>query len=445
MLPNDPSNPSPKPDAVYPWGFLAIFLAAAAAVAVVVLVRENEQPSPSMQLPASSDKVGETNSIPAPPVRIEPGPAEKLSQPAPETKDPAAAKLIAQLFNESLSLKVRSRAARSLAKLGTDEALAALIGALGNNSPPYLNAAIAQGFGESPNPAARDLINDLIYDKNEIIARGAVRGMALGGDGDAVNSLTGLLIDEQVPSSVRTEAALALGDLNFPDALKTLVRAAAEIKDEEVLEGVLEGLGKKPFSETENFYSSFLSSQVVSSESKVAAIEALGNAQAEVAPFLLNYLADPDADLRAAAALALNTSDNTDGIAPQLTDALKQETEPHVRARIYRALENQAGADCQAVLPLVKNETDSTARLAGLTFLAGALRSSAAPELEDFFDRTAVPELKNAALYSDSSHNRLEAVIALHRAGTPAAAGALEEIVRQSTDRKVVASAQKKF
>ncbi|HXZ25114.1 MAG TPA: HEAT repeat domain-containing protein, partial [Nitrospiria bacterium] len=161
-----------------------------------------------------------------------------------------------------------------------------------------------------------------------------------------------------------------------------------------------------------------------------------------VAPFLLTYLGDQDADVRAAAAWALSMSDSTNDIGPQLTDALKQETDPVVRTRMYQALGAQPGADPEIILPLVHNESDPTARLAGLTYLAGAVRSSSAPDVTDFFNQTAIPELTHVALQSNSSQNRLGAVIALERAGTTAATSALQQIAQQSTDPKVVSSVQ---
>jgi HEAT repeat protein len=443
MAPKIPFNPPQEPGATRAWIFLAIFLLATAAIAVIVPFRENKrslQPAPP---PVRSGGLEKTNIPASPAIQIDPVPAEKSLQPSSETADPGTTKLITQLFDESLPLKIRSRAARELSDLGTDAALSALKSALSKNSPSYLKAAVAEGLGDSPNPNARVLLNDLINDKDEILARGAVRGMALSGDSDAVNSLGGLLFNEQVPLSIRAEAALALGGLNSPDALRTLTRATTEIKDDDVLENVLDGLGKRPFSETEHFFSGYISSQDVSAESKVAAIEALGNAQGDVAPFLLKYLGDPDEDLRAAAAWALSSSDSTGDIGSQLTDALKQETDPNVRTRIYQALENQPNANPQAVLPLVQNESNITALLAGLNFLTGTLRSSPAPEVADFLNQTAVPKLKDAALNSDSSQNRLSAVFALQRAGTPAAIDALHEIAQQTTDFKVLASVQK--
>jgi HEAT repeat protein len=433
MTPNPPPNPPPVENGIRAVFLVVILAVVAGTVAVLVSVRGYKQSIQPARFGGVAQKIFSTAAPPKNPL-----------PPVLEAADPTTAKLIAQFYDESLPLKVRRQAARALAKLGSAAAMAALKSALAEkNSPSYLKAAIAEGLGESPNPEARGLLNSLINDQDEITARGAVRGLALSNDTDAVNSLSGLLFNEQVPLSVRTEAALALGDMNLPGALDALTRAATEITDENVIENVLDGLGKRPFSETEQFFSSYLASEDVSAESKVAAIEALGSAPGDVVPFLLKYLNDPDADMRAAAAWALNTAGDTSDIGPQLTAALKQETDPNVRARIYQALENQSGEDLQAILPLVQNESDPAAQLAGLTYLAGTLRSSPSPEVADFFNQTAVPELKGTALSSDSAQNRLAAVIALGQAGTPAASGALQEIARQSTDNTVVAAAQR--
>lgn len=371
-------------------------------------------------------------------------PPEKMLPPAPEVADPATAKLIGQLVDESLPLMARRQAARALARLGSAAAMAALKNVLAEkSSPPYLKTAIAEGLGECPNPEAGGLLNALIHDPDEITARGAVRGLALTGGAGAVDSLGVLLFSEQAPLSVRNEAALALGDVNFPGALDALVRAATEVTDPDVVGNALNGLGKRPFSETEIFFTSYLTSQDAPDESKIAALEALGNAQGDVSPFLLKYLDNPDADLRAAAAWALTTAGGASAAGPQLTAALQQETDPNVRAQLYQALQNQSGEDPQTILPLVQNESDPAAQLAGLTYLAENLGASPSPEVADFFNQTAVPELENAALTADSGQNRLAAVIALEQAGTPAASGALQQIAQQSPDTTVAASAQK--
>ena len=362
----------------------------------------------------------------------------------PTASAPDTAKLIANLTDESLPLKTRCEAARLLARLGTAEAMTALKNALAANSPPYLKAAIAEAFGECPSAEAPGLLNSLVHNKDEITARGAVRGLALRGDAAALTSLGNLLFNPETPISIRTEAAMSLGDVKLPGAQDMLVRAVTEIQDESVVESVLTGLAKRPFSETQFFFNNYLLSTNVSAESKAAAIEALGNAPGDTASFLLNYLNNPSAEIRAAVAWALVTAESAGDIGTQLTGALKQEQDPQVRIRLYQALRNQSAANSQALLPLVQNETNTTARLAGLEYLAGTVRSSSTPEVAVFFNQTAVPELKSTALNSDNSQNRLAAVLALQRAGTPEAIVALQTIAQQSKDQKVLSAVRLK-
>ena len=210
------------------------------------------------------------------------------------------------MSDKSLTLQARRQAARSLGKIGTDEAMAALKTALTNDSPPYLKAAIAEGLGASPNAEARDLLHELVNGKDQTTARAAARGLAARGDADAVDTLGNLLFNDQTPLNVRTEAALALGDVSLPSAQDQLVRAITQIQDDDVRESVLDGLGRRPFSDTEGFFRDYLNSTTVPPESKVLAIEAVRDAEGNVAPFLSNYLNDPNAAVRAAAKEALD-------------------------------------------------------------------------------------------------------------------------------------------
>jgi HEAT repeat protein len=205
--------------------------------------------------------------------------------------------------------------------MGTDEAMAALKTALAGENPPYLKAAIAEGLGESPNSTAHDLLNELLSGKDEITARAAARGLALRGDSDAMDTLGTALFSEQTPLSVRAEAARALGDVDLSGAQDLLVRAIAQIQDDDVRESVLDGLGRRPFSETEPFFRNYLNSPDVPPAEKVLAIEAITDADGDVGPFLSNYLNDPNPDVRAAAQSALDFLNPSP--APGFTNASK--------------------------------------------------------------------------------------------------------------------------
>ncbi|HEX4264975.1 MAG TPA: HEAT repeat domain-containing protein [Verrucomicrobiae bacterium] len=224
----------------------------------------------------------------------------------PSGTEPETERLISVMSDKSLALALRRQAARSLARIGSDEAMAALKAALAANNPPLLKAAIAEGLGESPNPAARDLLHELLGGKDETTARAAARGLALRGDADAVDTLGNALFNDQTLFNVRTEAARALGDVALPSALDLLTRAISQIQDEDIQESVLDGLGERPFSETEPFFRNYLDSPNVSADSKVLAIEAITGADDDVGPFLLNYQNDPNPDVRAAVKSALD-------------------------------------------------------------------------------------------------------------------------------------------
>lgn len=356
------------------------------------------------------------------------------------------AQLVAQLLDESLPLKTRRQAARALARRGSDEALTALKQALASG-PPYLKAAIAEGLGQSPYPEARGLLLELANGADEIAARGAARGLALRGDAESVQGLADILFNARRPASVRAEAALSLGDVPLPGAQESLVRALAEIQDETITESVLEALGQRPFAETQEIFQNYLDSKSVSAESKISALEALRDAEGDVAPFLLKYLADANPDIRAAAAWALSTAGNNfEGdsveIGPQVLAILKQEPDARVRARLYEVMAGQNNADAPELLGLIRTESDLSARLAGFTCLAGMLRSPSASDVPAFFNQTAVPELKNLALQAGDRENRFLSVIALSRAKTAESLNALHEIAGTSRDPKIVEAAR---
>jgi HEAT repeat protein len=234
---------------------------------------------------------------------------------SPPGAEPETERLISVMSDKSASLQLRRDAARSLARIGTDNALAALKAALAANNPPYLKAAIAEGLGESPSSEARELLQELLNGTDETTARAAARGLALRGDADAVNTLGNALFNDQTPESVREEAARSLGDVDLPGVVDLLTRAIAQIQDDDVRESVLDGLGREPFSETEPFFRNYLNSPDVSPDSKVLAIEAITDADGDVGSFLSNYQNDPNPDVRTAVKSAL------DFIGPRVTNA----------------------------------------------------------------------------------------------------------------------------
>jgi len=203
-------------------------------------------------------------------------------------------------------LQVRRESARSLAGIGTEQAVAALKAGLTNNLPPHVKASIAESLGQSSSPVVAGLLHELVTGKDETVARGAARGLAARGDADAANTLGALLFNDQTPLSVRTEAALALGDVDLPAAQELLTRAISQIHDDDVLESALDGMSRRPFAQTEEFFRNYLNSPSVPADNKVLAIESVRDADGDVAKFLANSVNDPNEDVRTAAKTALD-------------------------------------------------------------------------------------------------------------------------------------------
>jgi HEAT repeat protein len=300
MKPNSSANPS---DGIRLKVLLPVLLTLAVVLIAIVHFRSRSSSSASRPLVEQSVTTALSNASSAPSRAV---PTHSSHQ-AQSENEPETARLISVMLDRSANLRLRREAAKSLGKIGTEEAMAALKSALADDNPPYVKAAIAEGLGESPNPESANLLHQLVGNKDEITARGAARGLAARGDADAVSTLGNLLFNDQTPLSVRTEAALALGDVSLSSAQDLLTRAITQIQDEDVLESALDGLGRRPFSETEGFFRNYLDSSTVPPESKVLAIQSIADAEGDDIPqFLSKYLGDPNPDVRAAAKDALD-------------------------------------------------------------------------------------------------------------------------------------------
>jgi len=271
-----------------------------------------------------------------------------------------------------------------------------------------------------------------------VAARGAVLGLRRRADDASADVLGQVLFDAGRSQSVRAAAALALADFNQDAALQTLIRAGTEIQDGTLMQNILTALGKRPFEQTQAFFRNYLETPNLSSELKVSALEALASNEGQPAPLLLKYAADPDSEVRDAALWALSTAETQTSFGPQLQDLLAQEKDASVRARLYEALGNQQSYDVASVLAQVQKETEPDTRLAGLELLSKSCGTAASPDLLNYFNQTAVPELKNIALSGEDSQDRVNAVTTLGQAGTVEALAALQEIAGHSGDARVV-------
>ena len=167
----------------------------------------------------------------------------------------------------------------------------------------------------------------------------------------------------------------------------------------------------------------------------------MGQTKGDAVAFLISYAADPDAEIRAAAALAMSMTETPGAAGDRLLGLLAAEKDPEVRARLYQALGNQANSDLAAVMRGFASETDPRARIAGLDFLAGNMRAHSTEDWLNYFEQNAVGELKQDALAGATRDQRSAAVVALKRAGTPGASAALQEIALQAGDPRIAEAA----
>jgi HEAT repeat protein len=353
----------------------------------------------------------------------------------------SVAELVFNLKDETLPWRVRRRLAVELARRGTDEAIGALK-ELAASASPELKAVIAEAFGYSKHPEAKPALMAMLRDQDEIVARGAMRGLAVLADDEAVNALSVVLADSSMADGLRAEAAAALGGMRNPSAVSSLISAFGQIAKTDLKELILSSLGKQPFDSTREFFQSVLDAPGAGSELRVAALEALGGGSDDAVPFLLRYLGDNDASARTAAAWALSMTDSSGDYGGVLAARLLQEQNAEVRTRLYQALVRQENFDFSALLPSIAAEQNLEARLAGFELWAAYCRSNRGTALAQQFDLVATPQLKELALRATQPNERLDSIIALRRAATPGAVTALHEVAAQAADSNVAEAAR---
>jgi HEAT repeat protein len=406
-------------------GFLAI--GAAAALALVLVLRGGLKPADSPRAPDRASNPA----VPAGPLDAR---TKSTGTTAPnDAAQQATAQLILRLEDSSLSLNERKQAVAALAKIGSPEAMAALKKTLGrSDSPAELRRSIVEAVGQTSGAENLDLLLGMLKDSDPDVARAAVRGLGKQDQPEAATALSRLVTSPDASADLRCEAALVLGGIGEPWVLDPLSQAARESDDEEVVKAAVDSIGGLDFSGTKDFFQDFLQSGQVSTDLRVAAVEALAQAQGDPTSFLAGLAAkDADPEVRAAAAWAMSATETTGNSGPDLLAMLQNESDPDVRLRLYQALRNQQDFDVNAALADVQTEKDPSARIAGLDLIAKLLRDSSSATLQTFFNSTGVPELKQIVLTSDSLDDRQAAILALTRARTPQAVAALSDLAGQ--------------
>ncbi len=347
-------------------------------------------------------------------------------------------RLINILLSESERTLNRSRAAWRLTENPNDEVMIYLKSVLeSERSPARLRATIVEGLSRSGHPEARGLVLSALGDDEEIVVRGAIRGLSRIGDQQSVEILTAIMLSKDSAVIVE-EAAEGLGRIERPSAFESLKAAYGDKSGKrggEFRQMVIGALGKRRISETGDLFGKVLSEG--SAESRLGAIEALEDCRGDATELLRRGLADKRAEVRAAAAWTLATRGDRDDMAVELTEALIAEQNTEVRMRLYQALEGQKKPDMSAIAPIVSAEVDTEARLAGYDLMATVAKNSESAKDRRFFDRVVVEELAAVALGDKPIGQRFAAVNALQKANTAASNRALETIFVNTADARV--------
>jgi HEAT repeat protein len=347
---------------------------------------------------------------------------------------------IARFLDESLSLADRRIYAYRLARVGSPEAVAALLKVF-RTAPPEHKAFMAQLIGSTGNPAVKDWLLPLLNDSDEQVVMAAIRGLSALGAAEIVPRLSEILADSQRSEQVRVEAALGLGDLATPAARDALATAFAQVPEDDVATQILNSLGKFPFPQVADLFGQYLTAPDVPAEMRVVAVESLAYSTKEVVPFLLRLAeGDADADVRASAAWAISAHLDDQYLGPTLTGLAEQETEADVRRRLYEALLPHSNIPAERLLPMIKAEDDVAARVAGFNALGRAAGLQPASAAAAAFDQQIVPELLKIATSENSLNIQMRAVFALRRAQTAAAQDALGVIARSARSQVAMAA-----
>ena len=245
-----------------------------------------------------------------------------------EINELSEAELLDILLDTSASLKERRRAAFALAKSGGADILPKLEEMLSmEDTAPYLKAAILEGLGYSDQPQAKDLIVAMLQDENDVVVRGAIKGLSATGNQEAVLILSNIMSSEGRPDSVIAEAALGLGKIDHPDAYKLLVNAYDEAVLSENIdfqEDILAALGYVDITESGDFFKKMLDPNTTDPSLRLVAIEAIQDSEGDTGPILLSSLNDPDSEVRAEAAWGLAAADDPGDISKELETYLAQ-------------------------------------------------------------------------------------------------------------------------
>ncbi len=330
------------------------------------------------------------------------------------TRDPIFEKSLIQLLETGDDADA-SVAIHSLAAIGGKPNMKILDGIMKDDAWP----------DELRTEAALELLNT----GNDTDAMSAISGLAVIGGDTCADHLTEIMRDTQRPENLRLEAALGLGVIGTPRAGNALATAFHLFPNPEIHAQLLDSLGRFPFPLIETTWGQYLDAPGTPDDLRSAAAEALAGSSPEALPFLQKLAAtDRDPNVREMAAWAISAHGTDGALGSKLAEMARSEPEADVRRRLYEALLNQAQNPAESLLPVIREETDTAARVAAFNAVGDAVRRDKSSPLASEFDTQIVPELTQIALSQETLNIRMRAVFALRRAETPAAREALVEI-----------------
>lgn len=260
------------------------------------------------------------------------------------------------------------------------------------NAGKWSGAALSEAANTpapSPTMAATGSQSDLLSDLDHVLAAGrdlhvvraALKEALDGADPAAVDYVRDLLMDADAAVAVRVEAALALGAHGGEAGAEYLRQAYDEIDNDLLIGPVLDGLAQSPFDAEEGLLANLIRDPEVDGETRVMALDALGEFTPAARDFLLDVAAnDPAPYMRSSAVEAASLVSEDEGAALPLAQLVLKEDDATVRTALYQAVaadnydfENFDKAN--ALADRVAQETEVRARLSGIRMLAAAINT----------------------------------------------------------------------
>lgn len=387
----------------------------------------------------------EREAIPDPPSRHDSGRSRAVAVPevlprimgVRKTIPHEAMELGKSLANHDLAVSERRKAAFALGLIGTEEAFRLLWSAF-DGAPLELKTAILEATGQCRLAAAEAVLRDYAKGNEQSLTRAALRGLASLQPNSIIGDFAAIMDDPELPISLRSEAALCLGELDNPASTQVLLNAlgknvGAGDEAETLAEFIMEALASRPEKQVRDAFAALLELPDIGPDFRATVLESMGQIEGDVSDLVLPHLGSGEQIVRAAAAWALATSPERGNHAAGVLNALRTEGSSEVRAALYGAAGNQSAFPVETLVSLVGAESDPHAQVEGLRAISGMMGFPAVPNVGQWFDETGVPMARFIALGGQTdAHDRMLAVMALAQAKTAASRQALEDIASSS-------------